>query len=171
MVHFFLTELKTPAWMRALSMRDPDVAFGIRPDHQWTGAYAAWPAISLSALYAAGEHDLAASWMRGLALSTMQGPIGQAHFSETAFAPESNGGARKAPSDMPYITDWACVAGGAFLDPIVEGLFGIRAPLRGRLSASPALSGFDPKSVLRGLRYQGERYSVSADGVNRDASN
>lgn len=183
MVRFFSTELKTPAWMRALSMRDPDVAFGIRPDHQWTGAYAAWPAISLSALYAAAEYDMAAGWMRGLALSAMQGPIGQAHFSETAFAPETDSceraqrhnapvrsGARKAPSDVPYITDWACVAGGAFLDPILEGLFGIRAPLHDVLSASPQLSGSDPKSVLRGLRYQGKQYMVSAAGVIHDDS-
>lgn len=170
MIRFFCTELKTPAWMRALSTHDADVAFGIRPDHQWTGAYTAWPAISLSALYAAGEHDLAIEWMHGLALSAMQGPIAQAHFSETAFPPESNGGARKAPSDVPYITDWVCVAGGAFLDPILEGLFGIDAPLHGRLAASPRLTGSDPDSELRGLRYQGGRYTIGRTGVKPNAA-
>ncbi len=66
MVAFFHRELQTSAWMRALSARDGDVIFSVRPDHQWTGAYAAWPAIALSALYNAGEDRLAQEWMHGL---------------------------------------------------------------------------------------------------------
>ena len=168
MVAFFRRELQTPAWMRALSTHDADVAFSVRPDHQWTGAYAAWPAISLTALYAAGEPALALEWMHGIARTATQGPIAQAHFSETAFDPETGGGARKSSSDMPYINDWSCISGSAFLDPIVEGLFGVNAALDGAITAAPRFAGFDPKAELRGLRYQGTGYMVSASGVRRE---
>src|SRR4029079_3855958 len=89
MVDFFVRELKTPTWMRALSTRDLDVTFSIRPDHQWTGAYTAWPVLALSALFFAGEIEVAFDWMKGLAATTRQGPIAQAHFTEVFVAPES----------------------------------------------------------------------------------
>jgi hypothetical protein len=165
MVRFFREELQSPTWMRALSTRDLDVTFSIRPDHQWTGAYAAWPALALGALYRAGEADLALEWMQGLGSTASQGPIAQAHFVETAFAPESNGGARKAPSDQPYINDWACVSGCAYLEPIVESLFGVRAGLFGELTATPRFGGFDPHAELRQLRYQAKQFVASRTGI------
>jgi hypothetical protein len=165
MTQFFRAELQTPAWMRALSTKDLDVTFSIRPDHQWTGAYAAWPAIALSALYAAGEGDVAFKWMKGLAQTANQGPIAQAHFAETAYQPEAGGGALKAPSDQPFINDWACVSGCAYLEPIVASLFGVQAGLFGKLEARPNFGLFDPRAELRGLRYQGKEYIGSATGV------
>ncbi len=166
MVRFFRDELQSPTWMRALSTHDLDVTFSIRPDHQWTGAYAAWPAIALDALYRAGEADLAFEWMQGLGRTAAQGPIAQAHFVETAFAPEPNGGARKAPSDQPYINDWACVSGCAYLEPIVESLFGIGASLSGGdLTATPQFGPFDPHAELRQLRYQGRTFTASRTGI------
>ena len=58
MVSFFINELKTDKWMRALSESDNDAMFSLRPDHQWNGAYPAWPSQALLALIHAGEHDL-----------------------------------------------------------------------------------------------------------------
>jgi hypothetical protein len=165
MVRFFREELQTPAWMRALSTRDIDVTFSTRPDHQWTGAYAAWPALAVGALYGAGAGDVAFAWMHGLAQTATQGPIAQAHFAENVFAPEAGGGALKAPSDQPYINDWACVSGCAYLEPIVESLFGVRAGLFGELGAAPQFGAFDARAELRGLRYQGKDYLASASGV------
>jgi hypothetical protein len=165
MVRFFRAELQTPTWMRALSTRDRDVTFSIRPDHQWTGAYCAWPAIALSALYRAGEPAIALDWMTGLARTTRQGPIAQAHFAETAVPAEAGGGARKAPSDQPYINDWACVAGGAYFEPIVESLFGIAASVNGEITARPQFGAFDSKAELRNLQFQGRRYVADANGV------
>ena len=131
MVRFFREELQTPAWMRALSTRDIDVTFSTRPDHQWTGAYAAWPALAVGALYGAGAGDVAFAWMRGLAQTATQGPIAQAHFAESVFAPEAGGGAQKAPRISHTSTM------GARLGLRVSGddrrsLFGVR----GGLSAS-----------------------------------
>ena len=165
MVEFFKRELKTPSWMRALSTKDLDVTFSIRPDHQWTGAYCSWPALALSGLYVAGETDLALEWMKGLAKSSMQGPYAQANFAETFHPPEANGGAIKTPSDPPYINDWACVSGCNYLEPIVDSLFGINAGLFGSITSKPQFGRFDPNAQLRNINYQGKMHVADKNGV------
>lgn len=165
MVDFFVRELKTPTWMRALSTRDLDVTFSIRPDHQWTGAYCSWPALALSGLFAAGAVDLANDWMKGLAKTSMQGPYAQAHFTESFYTPESNGAASKSPSDQPYINDWACVSGCNYLEPIVDSLFGINAGLFNGITAKPQFGKFDPKAELRNVNYQGKRHTAGKNGI------
>jgi hypothetical protein len=164
-VRFFQTELQTPTWMRALSTKDLDVTFSIRPDHQWTGAYAAWPALALSGLYAAGETDVAFEWIKGLAKTTQQGPIAQAHFVESFVPPESNGGAIKSTSDQPYINDGACVSGCNYLEPIVDSIFGIDAGLFGEIKARPQFGRFDPSAKLVNINYQGKAYTADKNGV------
>jgi hypothetical protein len=165
MVAFFRRELQTPTWMRALSTRDLDVTFSIRPDHQWTGAYCSWAALALSGFFVAGETDQALEWMKGLAKSTMQGPIAQAHFTETFVAPEANGGAIKAPSDPPYINDWACVSGCNYLEPVVASIFGVNAGLFDRITAQPQFGKFDATAQLRNINYQGKIYTATKDGL------
>jgi len=165
MVTFFKDELQTPTWMRALSTKDLDVTFSIRPDHQWTGAYCSWPALALSGLYVAGEAAMAHEWMKGLARSSQQGPYAQAHFTEVFNTPESNGAALKAPSDQPYINDWACVSGCNYLEPIVDSLFGINAGLFGSITSKSQFGPFDPKAELRNINYQGKRYVADKNGV------
>jgi len=164
-VEFFKRELQTPTWMRALSTRDLDVTFSIRPDHQWTGAYCSWPALALSGLYAAGEVDVAFEWIKGLAKTSMQGPIAQAHFTETFVTPEPNGGSSKSPSDQPYINDWACVSGCNYLEPIVDSIFGVNAGLFGTITAKSQFGRFDPRAELRNINYQGKRYIADKNGV------
>jgi len=165
MVAFFKRELQTPTWMRALSTRDLDVTFSIRPDHQWTGAYTAWPALALSGFFVAGEVDAAFEWMKGLAKSTQQGPIAQAHFTEVFYAPESNGAAAKSTSDQPYINDWACVSGCNYLEPIVDSIFGINAGLFGGITAKPNFGKFTAKAELRNINYQGKKYRADKTGI------
>jgi hypothetical protein len=165
MVAFFQRELQTPTWMRALSTKDLDVTFSIRPDHQWTGAYCSWPALALSGLYVAGEADIAMDWIKGLAQSSMQGPYAQAHFAEAFVAPEGNGGAIKAPSDPPYINDWACVSGCNYLEPIVDSIFGVNAGLFGEITAKPQFGRLDAKAELRNINYQGKRYTAGKGGI------
>ena len=165
MVEFFKRELQTPTWMRALSTRDLDVTFSIRPDHQWTGAYCSWPALALSGLYVAGETTLAHNWMKGLAKSAAQGPYAQANFAEDFYGPEANGGAIKTPSDQPYINDWACVSGCNYLEPIVDSLFGINAGLFGGITAKPQFGPFDGNARLVNINYQGKRYTADKNGV------
>ena len=166
MVAFFTKELMTRTWMRALSPSDEDAISDVRPDHQWTGAYTAWPAQALMALFNAGEVDMAVDWMRRLALSANQGPFGQAHMVETAVEPDA-GGARKAPPTYPWICDWACSSNGAWMNTVIEGLFGVWASLRDGVQAWPRLDGFDRSARLLDLSYQGRLYTVTRDGVKR----
>ena len=164
-VDFFKRELQTPTWMRALSTRDLDVTFSIRPDHQWTGAYCSWPALALSGLYAAGAVEVAFEWIKGLAKTSMQGPYAQAHFTENFYTPESNGAATKSPSDQPYINDWSCVSGCNYLEPIVDRIFGIEAGLFTNITAKPQFGRLDPTAQLRNINYQGKSYVAGKNGI------
>lgn len=163
MVAFFQRELQTENWMRALSPCDPDASYSVRPDHQWNGAYPAWPADAGRAVAALGEPDVALAWIEGLARSANQGPTGQAHFVEEAL-PAINGGARKAPPQLPYINDWACASSGAWVQFVIEGLFGLHAPGGAEPTASGAVAALDPDAVLRGVLLRGTPHDVYADG-------
>jgi hypothetical protein len=163
MVAFFQRELQTPEWMRALSPWDPDASYSIRPDHQWNGAYTAWPADSARALVALGRPDVALEWMPGLARTANQGPPGQAHFVEEA-QPLVHGGARKAPPQLPYINDWACSSAGAYVALVIESLFGAEPGLDGLGEVDGCVAGIDPSAVLRGLRIGDRLVDVHADG-------
>jgi hypothetical protein len=164
MVAFFQRELQTPSWIRALSASDPDASFSLRPDHQWNGAYPAWPPDAATALIRLGRPDVANAWLPGLALSANQGPCGQAHFVAEAADPV-NGGAVKAPPIEPYINDWACSSSGAWVSLVVEGIFGVRAGLDGTVDASPQLEGLDVDARLTGLVIGGRSYDVDRDGI------
>jgi hypothetical protein len=165
MTDFFQRELQTPTWLHALSCDDDDAMFSVRPDHQWTGAYPAWPPQAVTGLYKIGQVDLAFDWLHGLAKSANQGPFAQAHFAESVIAPDA-GGARKAPSEWPYITDWTCSSNGAWTNIIIESIFGVRATMNNGISATPQFGKFDREAVLSNLRYQGKFYMVTRKGLS-----
>ncbi|MFH1851767.1 MAG: hypothetical protein ABIA75_05430 [Candidatus Neomarinimicrobiota bacterium] len=166
MARYFREELQTEVWMRALSPRDQDAIFSIRPDHQWNGAYPAWPAQTASGLYRLGETELAFNWLQGLAASANQGPFGQAHFTEQS-APREAGGALKCPPNMPYITDWAVSSGGCWVSLIIESIFGVKATIHEGITAVPQFGSFDPRAELHDLLYQGRRYHVDREGLKK----
>jgi hypothetical protein len=116
-------------------------------------------------MFVAGETDLAFEWIKGLAKTARQGLYAQAHFVETFVAPESNGGAIKAPSDQPFINDGACVSGCNYLEPIVDSIFGVEAGLFGEITAKPNFGKFDPQAELRNINYQGKLYRASKNGI------
>ncbi|GAA1537731.1 hypothetical protein HD600_001359 [Microbacterium ginsengiterrae] len=163
MVDFFQRELQTENWLRALSPWDPDASYSVRPDHQWNGAYPAWPADAGRALAALGAPEVLTDWIEGLAKTANQGPMGQAHFVEEAV-PGINGGARKAPPQLPYIIDWACSSAGAWTELVIEALFGVSVALDGTVTAAGSVAALDPTAVLRGLRVGDASYDIHADG-------
>ncbi len=165
MADFFVRELQSPTWMHALSPYDDDALFSVRPDHQWNGAYPAWPSESAAALWRMGHGDVAAAWLPGLARSTNQGPLGQAHFVETAVEPDT-GGARKAPNEWPWINDWTCSSTGSWVSLVIEAIFGVKVGFDGALSAAPQLADVDPTARLRGLVIRGTTYDVDAAGLH-----
>jgi hypothetical protein len=165
MVAFFRRELQTEAWLRSLSPWDPDASFSPRPDHQWNGAYPAWPADAARSLVALGAPEAALDWLPGLARSANQGPPGQAHFTEEAV-PAVNGGARKAPPQLPYIIDWACSSAGAYAALVIESFFGVdpKPGSDGLDTSKGCIAALDPHAVLRGLRIGDRLVDVHADG-------
>lgn len=165
MVDFFVRELQTPTWMHALSPEDPDAIFSVRPDHQWNGAYPAWPAESAAALFRMGRDDVAATWLEGLAASSNQGPFGQAHFAETAVRTEG-AGARKAPPEQPWINDWTCSSNGAWVGLVIDAIFGVSVGLDGTVVATPRLDLLDPQARLRGLVVRGQSYDIDGSGAH-----
>lgn len=166
MVEFFQRELQTENWIRALSPWDADASYSPRPDHQWNGAYPAWPADAGRALAALGAPEVLTEWIDGLSRTANQGPMGQGHFVEEAVA-GINGGARKAPPQLPYIIDWACSSSGAWIELVLEGLFGIRVQADGAIAAGGCIRDLDPHAKLLGLRVGTHRYDVAADGTVR----
>lgn len=165
MVDFFVRELQTPTWMRALSDRDTNASYSVRPDHQWTGAYPAWPPGAAAALYRFGRADLAADWIRGLARSANQGPFGQSHFADGVLPAEA-GGALKAPAELPWINDWTCSANGAWVELVIRSIFGTTWNIDGTVTAAPQLTGLDPHARLVGLTVQGRTWDVDATGAH-----
>lgn len=164
MVNFFVSELQTPVWMRALSPKDNNSMFSVRPDHQWNGAYTAWPSLAATGLYKIGRGDIAFKWLKNLAKSANQGPFAQCHFVESAMEPDS-GGALKAFYEWPYGADWACSSSGNYVTTILEGIFGIKATKYNGLKVNPDFGGFDPKAELHNVRYQGDNYNISKKGL------
>jgi len=163
MVAFFTRELMSPTWLAALSPLDADAGFSLRPDHQWNGSYPGWVALAIGALAKAGRRDVLACWLPGLAASARQGPFSQAHFVET-YAPPLAGGARKAPTEWPYINDWTVLCAGGFFDAIVLDLFGVEFGYR-ELSARPRLVPLDPAARLHHVSWHGQLHTVSANGA------
>ncbi|MEM8681203.1 MAG: hypothetical protein AAGF97_17795, partial [Planctomycetota bacterium] len=165
MVGYFNRELRSETWMYALSPEDENVLYDVRPDHQWTGAYPAWPPESARGLFRIGANDVAIDYLRSLARTANQGVFGQAHFADTVV-PQEAGGAMKCHPHMPCITDWACSSTGSYVNAVIEGLFGVRATPGAGISAQPQFGDdFDPEARLVDLEYQGRRYTVTREGL------
>lgn len=165
MVAFFRRELMTPAWLAALSPLDEDAGFSLRPDHQWNGSYPGWVALALGALAKAGREDLINEWLPGLARTAAQGPFSQAHLVET-YAATMAGGARKAPTEWPYINDWAIVCAGGFFDSVLLDFFGLEFGYDG-LRARPRPGVLPADAVLLNVPHHGALHRVDASGVHR----
>ncbi|HEY2468648.1 MAG TPA: hypothetical protein VGI45_12525 [Terracidiphilus sp.] len=166
MAQFFWSQLASKKWMRALATGDPDATWNVRPDHSCLGAYTAWPPECAKGLLKIDDPVRVATWLTEVAKAGNQGPIGQAHFVEDVVAP-LRGGAYKASEDAPYIEDWCAISGGAFIDMVIESIFGVEPTLYGRIHATPKLAAFDPNARLEGLPFQGKEYEVSQKAVTQ----
>ena len=164
---FFWRELHTEKWMRALSQRDADTTWNIRPDHSCLGAYSAWPAMTAKGLYKIDRSNELVPWLREVAEAGNQGPLGQGHFVEDVFPPV-NGGARKAPEDPPYVEDWSCIAAGSFTELVIDSIFGADLTMADGIRVNSRVAEFDPHARLEGGRYQGSFYAVTKDGAEKE---
>ncbi|HVU35636.1 MAG TPA: hypothetical protein VHE61_19510 [Opitutaceae bacterium] len=164
MVDFFARELWSPSWMAALSPLDEDAGFSMRLDHQWNGSWPGWVSFAASALLKIGRADLFEKWLPGLARSANQGPYSQAHFVEN-FAPPIDGGARKGPTEWPYINDWAVICAGNFFETVLLDLFRIDFGYT-EFHAQPKLGPIDRTAALVNVPWHGRLHRINAAGVS-----
>lgn len=175
MTNFVLNELLTPTWMHALSPNDavaypkvPNASYipDPRPDHQSTGSYPAWPALTLIGFYKNNAIEEALNWMgangkTGIATITRQGPFGMAHHhGGQGSRLDAGGGARATRQE---IMAWSEGAGTTFARVIEEGIFGVDATLYDGLKVNQKFGSFDPGAYLLNLSYQGKNYRVAKD--------
>ncbi|MEZ4694956.1 MAG: hypothetical protein R2832_00935 [Rhodothermales bacterium] len=162
MMAFFTAELLSPSWMAALSPLDEDIDFSVRPDHEWNGSWPGWVALAACSLVVHDRLELLEQWLPGLARSANQGPFSQAHFVES-YARPIEGGARKAPTEWPFITDWATVCVGGFFELVLLALFGVDAGYEA-IEARPRIAAIDADARLEGIRASGRTVDIGADG-------
>jgi hypothetical protein len=67
--------------------------------------------------------------------------------------------------------DWPCSASGAFVELVLERVFGLNVTLKGEAEEDPRLEGIDSSARLRELVVAGRKYDVTAVGAEavRDA--
>jgi len=103
MLGFFVEELETSDWMRALSLEDSDSLTQLLPsfqtfraDHQSTGSYDGWPGLAASVRLSFGDTTATLDWLRRISKVTWEGPFGQAHLVGTSAAEPNTRSATKA---------------------------------------------------------------------------
>lgn len=149
MVRFASEELITRHWMRALSLDDFAAPESNRPDHGPMGAYTAWPAFTIEALGYLGRWDMAAEFLRHIAVTTELGPFGQ---SDELLTAEVNTPVRKAGrgGQMYY-----CSCAGSFAAMIIRTFFGI---------SSVDINGLNLSEPHVDRKFEGELIGVPAAG-------
>jgi hypothetical protein len=154
MVQFVNTELWTPHWLRALSLRDAAASVATRADHGSTGSYDAWPALTAEAIFRVGREAEAMERLRSLEPATRDGPFGQSHYVATEQYP-----VRKA---LSFGQDYFASASGAFAEIILRTICGFAPDVDDQWQWSPprvpGLSG-----RLKDVRYKGKLLSASLD--------
>ncbi len=163
MVSFFQRELQTDNWMRALSPWTPTPATARGPTTSGTAPTPPGRGCRSRAGRPRRSRGARLVGRRACRALANQGPMGQAHFVEEAV-PGINGGARKAPPQLPYIIDWSCSSSGAWVELVIEALFGVSVAADGTVRASGCVAALDPHAVLRGLRVGEKTYDIDASG-------
>ncbi len=156
---FVTRELLTRDWMRAMSLKDPDVPRSNRPDHAWNGAYDGWIPLTAGAMWRLGDPRAAFEFYDRTAGVTKEGPFAQAH--------EFIGPDRKS-NDAPVRIALAganmkeCISGAAFADVVLNTFFGFAPSIDGKnLLVDPSTS--RPfTGTLRNVRQGGALYTISA---------
>eukprot|EP00047_Mylnosiga_fluctuans_P006723 m.248685 g.248685 ORF g.248685 m.248685 type:complete len:756 (+) comp15813_c0_seq1:800-3067(+) len=143
MVDFAMRQLVLPTriWMRALSLGDAASPVD-RPDHGTTGAYDAWPAITINALVLlTGDFNLSVSILASIGITTLEGPFGQAKA-----VPQTPADTYPPFKTALGWTRYLANNGGAFADSILTHLAGYQPGWLDPALPRPALAG-----VPRGL--------------------
>ncbi len=160
MNNFAKRELVTRDWMRAMSMKDPDVPKAVRPDHAYTGAYDGWVPLTAGAMWRLGDTKDAYDFYCRAADVTKEGPFAQAHefYGPT---PTSNDAPVRIALKGANMKE--CISGAAFTDVVINTFFGFMPTIDGKeLLVQPEL----PRpftGTLQNVRQGKGLYTISAD--------
>jgi len=160
MMRFFRHRLQTRTWARALAATSTDCTRSVRADHGWCGSFPAWPALTALGMVRHGLHEGLEEWLAGLARSACFGPWGQAHLSGPTFV-TGDAPAPKAPPEPPYQNEAWCLAGAAFGDLVLQGVFGIGlGEAQAQRNAQRLRAALDPQARLSGVRVRGQLHDL-----------
>ena len=146
-----------------LSCGDDNAMFSVRPDHQWTGASSR---LAPTLRYRALSHRRGGP---GFQLAQRVGedrqprPVRAGGLAESVVATEAGG--RKAPPDLPWITDWTCSSNGARVNCISNRSSVCDRDLTERSPPLRSSAPLDPSATLENLMYQKKRYRVTQKGI------
>jgi hypothetical protein len=161
MNNFAKRELITRDWMRAMSMKDPDVPKAVRPDHSYTGSYDGWIPLTVGAMWRLGDPKDAYDFYCRTAEVTKEGPFAQAHefYGPT---PTSNDAPVRVALRGANMKE--CISGVAFSDVVINTFFGFSPSVDGKKVLTDN-TGRPFAGELENVRFNKALYNISADKV------
>ena len=160
MNNFVKRELFTRDWMRAMSLKDPDVPRATRPDHSYTGSYDGWIPLTAGAMWRLGGRQDAYDFYCRTSEVTKEGPFAQAHEFYGPHPTSDNAPVRIA---MRGSNMKECVSGAAFTDVVINTFFGFMPSIAGKKLLMDANSPRPFSAALLNVRQGQSFYTISAD--------
>lgn len=157
---FAKRELLTRDWMRAMSLKDPDVPRAVRPDHSYTGSYDGWIPLTVAAMWRLGDPREAYAFYCRTAEVTREGPFAQAH---EFYGPDRTSDDAPVRVAMRGASMKECISGAAFADVVLNTFFGYRPSVSGDQLLEGAILPRPFSGTLENVRHGHALYAISAD--------
>ena len=152
-------ELLTRDWMRAMSLKDPDVPRSVRADHAWTGAYDGWIPLTAGAMWRLGNTREACEFYDRTAGVTKEGPFAQAH---EFVGPDIRSNDAPVRIALKGGNMKECISGAAFADVVINTFFGFAPSVDGKKLLVDESTPRPFVGTLRNVRQGGALYTISA---------
>lgn len=162
MAAFVTRELRTPHWLRALSLADPAAPASDRKDHGPWGSYDGWVGEAVEAYCALGRYGEALALTRNSSVVYDRGPGGQSHQVFGLDNTDMLDIPGKAHADQQYLA----TSGAVISNRVITGLFGVDPPAADWTDPEQVLRdasedrGFD--GTLSGLLLAGRRFTIQS---------
>ncbi len=160
MTNFAKRELLTRDWMRAMSLKDPDVPRAVRPDHSYTGAYDGWIPLTAGAMWRLGDPKDAYNFYRSTAEVTKEGPFAQAH---EFYGPNPTSNEAPVRIALRGSNMKECISGVAFTNVVINTFFGYLPSVDGKKLLVDEKTPRPFSGTLRNVRQGKVLDTISAD--------
>jgi hypothetical protein len=157
---FAKREILTRNWMRAMSLKDPDVPRATRPDHSYTGSYDGWIPLTAGAMWRLGDRQGAYEFYCRTAEVTKEGPFAQAH---EFYGPDPTSDNAPVRIAMRGSNMKECISGAAFADVVINTFFGFMPSVGGKKLLVDASAPRPFSAALLNVRQGKSFYTISAD--------